>query len=310
LTVSSPEPANVPVALFVHRRPEVLGRTLECLRVSGIAQLYVFSDGPRDDSQAGGVAKVREVVRALDWIQPVIVEQPENLGLSASIRAGLDMVFARHEAAVVIEDDIQVAPEFHAYACAALAHYAECVGVAGVTGLRLPFDASVFAEYPYDVFMCPRFSSWGWATWRDRWEGFSFDAASLRSQIEARGDVDLGRAGADMPSMVDQAVVKETLGGAWDAFCATNVLLRGQDFVTPAWNMVENTGVSGGSHQHGKQYRKLAWEPDRRPPPERIRFAPVEEDDRILDGFRSYFAPRGVRGALARLRARALQATP
>jgi hypothetical protein len=298
---SSRSRADVPVALFVHRRSAVLIDTLACLRASGIGRLYVFSDGPRHDADAEGVAAVREVMRGIDWTETVIVERPENIGLSASIQAGLDMVFARHDAAVVIEDDIQVSPEFFGYARAALEHYADSQIVAGITGLRLPFDASVLAGYPYDVFLSPRFSSWAWATWRDRWQHFDFDAASLRSRIASDG-VEARRAGADMPRMIDQAVVKETLGGAWDTFCATNMLLSGQCFVTPTWNMVDYAGYDDGTHHSGEPDWTLRWEAERRPRSvQEIRFAPAELDARVLAAYLDFLDPPGVRAAIRRL---------
>ncbi|MCW3033861.1 MAG: glycosyltransferase and protein, partial [Solirubrobacterales bacterium] len=275
--------------------------TLACLRGCGIGRLYVFADGPRNAGDTEGVAGVREVINGIDWTETVIVEHPENRGLSASIQAGLDMVFARHDAAVVIEDDIQVSPEFFAYACAALEHYASSQAVAGVTGLRLPFDPSVLTGYPYDVFLSPRFSSWAWATWRDRWQSFDFDAASLRRRIAA-GGLEARRAGADMPRMIDQAVVKETLGGAWDTFCATNMLLSGQSFITPAWNMVDYAGYEDGTHHSGEPDWKLHWEAERRPSSaEEIRFAPAEPDQRVLRAYLDFLDPPGVRAAIRRL---------
>lgn len=32
----------------------------------------------------------------------------------------------------------------------------------------------------YDVYGCGRISSWGWGTWRDRWEQYSVDNNALK----------------------------------------------------------------------------------------------------------------------------------
>lgn len=279
------------MALFVYSRPEQLRRTLDCLRRNSVERLYVFSDAAADPGVTAEVDAVREIVRAVTWTDPVIVEQVENLGLSASIRAGLDVVFAEHGQAIVIEDDVCVAPEFYEYARAALRAYESSQRVAGVTGLRYPFARAPLAAYPFDAFMSPRFSSWGWATWKDRWDSFEFDRDVLRRRLAERGDLAPQRAGADMGWMVQAAVVDETLSGSWDVVCATNMLLNDQYFVTPTWNMVENSGLVEGTHQTGRAPAwDLAWEPDHMPDPHALRFPPVVEDEDVLRVYRDFFA--------------------
>jgi hypothetical protein len=281
----------VPVALFAYRRPEQLKRTLECLRACGLEQLYVFSDGPGDAATVDDVEQVRELVSRVDWIEPVMIARPQNLGLSESIRSGLDQLFESNDAVIIIEDDVCVAPEFYDYARRGLAHYAGNERVAGITGLRYPFTTRAFGGYPFDVFLSPRFSSWSWATWKERWRGFSFDLESLRREITSAAAFRPERAGADMPDMVHGAVIAGTLSGSWDVVCATNMLLRGQYFVTPAWNMVENTGLSEGTHFSAPPPWDLTWERERRPPDAHIRFAPVEEYEPILRDYLRFFKP-------------------
>ena len=283
---------EIPVALFVHRRHELLPRTLDCLRAAGVSKLYVFSDGPRDSTEAYAVAKVRETIAGIDWIDPVTVAWTGNMGLSQSIRSGLDHLFARHEAAVIVEDDVCVAPEFYEYACRALGHYWRDRRVAGITGYRPPFTTRALDAYPFDVWLSPRFSSWGWATWRDRWHDFSFDLASLRRELESADRFHPERAGYDVPMLIHDAVVTEKLGGAWDVVCNTNMLLHGQYFVAPAWNMIENTGFEDGTHFSGPPPWRLAWERDRRPAD--IRFAPGEECEPILRDYLRFSQPTRV----------------
>jgi hypothetical protein len=293
------------VALFVYRRSAQLPRTLECLRANGVEQLYVFSDGPDGESAAADVSAVRELISALDWIEPIVIAREENLGLSSSIRAGLDWLFEIHERAIVIEDDVCVAPEFCEYARLALDRYADEPAVAGITGLRYPFDRGALEGYPFDVFLSPRFSSWAWATWSDRWREMCFDLSELRGRIAAARSFRARRAGADMPGMVHDAVVTERLTGSWDVVCAANMLLHGRYFVTPVWNMVENTGLVEGTHSSGAPAWTLAWEPEHRPALESVSFAPVAEDGRVLRAYLRFFAlsrRRDLIGSFARMR--------
>jgi hypothetical protein len=292
--------AAPPVALFVYRRHRELERTIQCLRDCHIEQLYVFSDGPAGEQAERDVSLVRRCLADIDWVEPVLVEHPVNLGLSRSIRAGLDRVFAEHETAVVIEDDVCVARDFYDYARSALAHYWDEERVAGITGLRYPFGRGPLSGYPFDVFHSPRFSSWAWATWRDRWEAFEFDAEILRARIAAAPRFDPSAAGIDMAGMIDAAVVTETLRGSWDVVCATNMLLEGSSFVTPTWNMVENSGLAHGTHADGAPSWELTWEPRPDPGPgEPLRFAPFGFDEQVLGTYRRFFAGSPKGGPLA-----------
>jgi len=308
----SPGAVQVPVALFVYSRPRQLERTLECLRDGGVRELHVFSDGAKGEADAEGVAEVRRLLSGIDWTEPTVIERGENMGLSSSIRDGLDRLFQTHASAIVIEDDICVAPEFYEYASLALRRYEGERAVAGVTGMRCPFSRRAFDGYPYDVFMSPRFSSWAWATWRDRWREFDFDKSSLRRQIGAAAGFRPELAGADLPGMIHDAVVTESLKGSWDVVCAANMLLQGELFVTPAWNMVENTGLSEGTHASEDPPWQLRWEPEHRPEPGAIRFAPPEQDEQVLQGYLQCFehtaeggsAIARARGSAARWRSR------
>jgi hypothetical protein len=110
--------------------------------------------------------------------------------------------------------------------------------------------------------------------------------------------------------MVHGAVVSETLHGSWDVVCAANMLLRGQYFVTPAWNMVENTGLSEGTHASAPPRWELRWEPELKPDFDQIRFAPVEESDRVLREYLRFFKPSPMDLVRARLHALAIRMAP
>jgi hypothetical protein len=262
----------VPVALFVYNRANVLERTLACLRGAGLDTLHVFSDGPRNDEDAAGVERVRELVRGIRWADTTIHERPANLGLSASIVSGVSEVLETHERVIVVEDDVWVAPEFGRFVAAALSAYAHDERVVGVTGLRLPFSRRALRGYPYDAFLLPRFSSWGWATWRRAWRTLELDVERLAQRVRDSG-ARLDVAGHDVPEMW-RRVVSGELRGAWDVRCCVSMVANGQLIVTPVWNMVENGGLESGTHFRKPPPFTLRWETERRRDVDALRFPP------------------------------------
>lgn len=281
--------ARLPVALFVYNRPRQLERTLECLRASKPDFLYVFCDGPRERAVEARVQAVREMVRRIDWVETEIIERSENLGLSRSIREGVDYVLGQHERVVVIEDDVCVSGEFLDYMRTCLDYYANNPEVAGVTGLRYPFDRACFENYKYDVFFAPRSSSWGWGTWRRFWRSLDFDDASIIRKLEGR-EANLSRAGADFPGMVD-ALKAGSLQGGWDVYCCVNIILSGQYFVWPTWNQIENFGFAEGTHAgDGVPTWQLAWERSNRRGISALRLPDrVELDEVVMKQFLEFF---------------------
>jgi hypothetical protein len=283
--------SDVPVALFAYSRPRQLEAVLAALRVAGVDKLYVFSDAPADATAEEGVRRVREILRGITWTQPTVVERGANLGLSASVRAGLDAVFSEHDRAVVVEDDIRVAPEFYRYAVSCLERFAADERVAAVTGLRYPFDRSPLDESPYDVFFTSRFCSWGWATWRRAWERMDFDESHLVERLR-RNRIEIAAAGDDLLIAARQ-LMRGTLRGGWDVYCALSVLADDSVVAWPTWNMIENLGFEEGTHVGEEPPTwQLAWETQFATDPSRLTFPHQPVKNGLNDAFLRFFAGR------------------
>jgi hypothetical protein len=252
-----------PVAVYAYNRPAQLAKTLACLQKNNIKTLYVFIDGPMGSEDEEGVDAVRRLVRSIRWISPEVVERSVNHGVRESMLLGLERVFSEHDRVVVVEDDIAVAPEFYAFMSACLDRYRKEDRIAGVTGLRYPFDRRAFDDYPYDVFLSPRFSSWGWGTWKRWWETIDFSHERAVKWLATTTDDELRIAGFDVPAMARYLAEGGLEWGATtaDVYSLLHMIRNRQLFVCPTWNMVENLGFSDGTHASGSsQSWSLEWE--------------------------------------------------
>jgi hypothetical protein len=302
----------LPVVVFAYKRPQLLARTLACLRAAGAERIYAFVEAPESEDDADAVAAVRRELAAIDWATASVVERERHLGWTASLQAGLDDVFQHEQRAAVIEEDVAVAPEFLAYAARALARYEDEPVVAGVTGLRLPFSRRSLRRYPYDALMLPRFFTWGWATWRRAWETFEFDVDALVARLRAE-PVALEEGGADLPWMVRAGLVQRRVADPWDIGLSVQLLLERRLFVVPTWNMVEHLGAATGLHGPAPSY-ELRWETDHRPGAiEALRLPPPRVGARTLKAYHVFrenprgwtarrLLPRPARRLLRRLR--------
>ena len=180
-----------PVALFVYNRADNTRRTLRALLANTLApqtQLYVFSDGGRDEPSWSAVNEVRavlhevqeEVARTHSLQSMTIVERPVNYYLERNIIEGIVEVFKHHDSVIVLEDDIVTAPYFLQFMNDAFHLYRDdkkVMHVSGFTRIEPDAPSSTFpsptgegAGVRLSFYFTPFMAGWGWGTWRDRWQ--------------------------------------------------------------------------------------------------------------------------------------------
>lgn len=224
--------SNIPVVLFVYRRPDILQRVLECFRADGVPLLYVFSDGPKNAAVAAEVATVRELLQSIDWCECVIVERATNLGLGTSVKCGVSAVLQQHDSAIIYEDDLISVPGTYRYLVSALRHYENDSRVMSVTAWTHP------RIVPPDVGTSPYFDGkgecWAWGTWARAWEGMDAPAVTIMQECREMG-IDIEKYGTDLPKMVAEAERKNLWAAGW----FYHQMRRKGLCMRPPWSMVE-----------------------------------------------------------------------
>jgi hypothetical protein len=169
--------ALAPVAIFAYRRTDHLTQTLDALeRCPEFAQsaVFVYSDGAKNEACQADVTAVRSLLRARAKPNMTIIEATENRGLAASIIAGATELCDRFGRAIVVEDDLVVAPCTLAWFNRALDAYAKSEQVLHINGYQ--HYVPEFRDRQQGVI--GRFvGSWGWATWNRAWRTFDQTAA-------------------------------------------------------------------------------------------------------------------------------------
>lgn len=295
----------VPVVLLTYVRHAHLARTLEGLRAAGVTRLLAYSDGPRADRDRDAVAGVRRLLRAIDWADVQLVEREENLGLGRSVLAAVGETLSRHDAAIVVEDDLVWVPGAYAYLCAALRRYRDDPAVMSVASWTHPLitPAGLGAAPYFDGRPC----SWAWGTWARSWGGMDRPAEALLRDCRARG-LDVYRYGADLREMAAEELDRNI----WYVRWAYHHLARGGLCLRPPWSMVEHIGFDATATNAGGDDR---WRnpPLRDAPPIPASWPAVVEHPRCAalwqaaSGGRPSLPrrlARGLRRALRRLRGR------
>lgn len=256
-----------PIALFVYNRPEHTRRTLDALLRNPEAKdsdLFIFSDGPKNDEAAPTVGRVRQELRRVSGVRSVsITERERNLGLAASVTDGVSRLCAKYGRAIVLEDDLLIAPGFLEFMNLALNRYADEERVMQISGYMYPGEFGG----PGDTLFLPMISCWGWATWKRAWDRYDPTMAGyevLRGDRVLRKRFDLGGA-YDYFGMLKRQAAGEI--DSWGIRWHLSVFMHNGLVLYPAKSMVRNIGVDGSGTHSGSAalQRKLSAEPEPAP---------------------------------------------
>lgn len=199
---------TAPVVLFVYNRLDHTMNVIDSLKKNQLSEktdLFVFSDAAKNEKASEAVKSVREYLRESDWKDSfrkvTIVEAEKNKGLAKSIIGGVTDVLKEYGKVIVLEDDLVLSPYFLKYMNGALDYYQNVSDVWSISGYSFPMKS--LKNYPHDVFYSYRGTSWGWATWLDRWEKTDWevkDYAKLMSDKEMQKQ--FNRGGNDLTGMM------------------------------------------------------------------------------------------------------------
>jgi glycosyltransferase involved in cell wall biosynthesis len=166
-------PENLaPIVLFCYNRPWHLRQTIESLQLNLLAsqsELIIFSDGPKQSPDQPFVTEIRNYLADLKGFKSVkIIAAEQNNGLAKSVIKGVSDVLESYEKVIVLEDDMLSTPDFLTFMNEALHIYQERKDIFTVTAYSPPIE--VPSAYRHDLYLAPRASSWGWGTWKSRWQ--------------------------------------------------------------------------------------------------------------------------------------------
>ena len=160
-----------PIILFVYNRPEHTKKTVDALKVNQLASdslLYIYSDGNKNQKDKNSVEEVRKYISSISGFKEVkITLREKNIGLADSVISGVTEIINQYEKAIVLEDDIVTSPYFLKFMNEALEFYKDDKRIHSISGYNFPIK--IPKSYQNKIYLSPRPSSWGWATWKNRW---------------------------------------------------------------------------------------------------------------------------------------------
>lgn len=239
----SPLAPLAPIVLFAYKRVDALAKTIEALRNNPLADqstLHVFVDGPKGPADALKVDQVKALIDTISGFRQIERHYSDvNRGLANSVIRGVSQVLASHPFVIVLEDDLITAPTFLTYMNTCLQTYQHKPKVFAVSGYTFPFQKP--ANYSYDVYFFPRHSSWGWATWADRWQQADWQVADYQEFMQdKKAQQAFSAGGDDLVRMLRRQMEGEM--DSWAIRWAYSQFKNKAYTVYPVWSKVDNIG--------------------------------------------------------------------
>ena len=164
---------NTPVVFLIFNRYETASEVFEQIRKAKPRKLFVVADGPRASKpgEKALVDKTRSIIDGVDWECELYTNFSDvNLGCDKRVVSGINWAFEYVDRAIILEDDCCPTMQFFEF-CQEMLNRYECdkriayiSGSVSIKGFKCQHD------YFYSYFG----DTWGWATWKDRWNRFEY----------------------------------------------------------------------------------------------------------------------------------------
>ncbi|EOR94569.1 hypothetical protein ADIARSV_2167 [Arcticibacter svalbardensis MN12-7] len=234
--------------------------TIEHLKQNYLAastDLYIFSDGAAKIADSKQVDLVRDYLQTIDGFKEVNIQTSAvNKGLAKSIIDGVTEVLKIHESVIVLEDDLLTSTNFLNYMNQSLEFYKENKKVFSVSAYSFPI---LFPQvYIYDNYFTKRGSSWGWGTWRNRWESVDWQVSDYDDFAHnpiARKK--FNQMGSDMADMLDKQMKGKV--NSWAIRWCYHQFKTDTFTAFPSQSKIQNIGFSAAAtHTSSVQQSRFA----------------------------------------------------
>lgn len=242
-----------PIVVFGYNRDVHLKHTLLALQNNigaNNSDVYLYLDGNKNEKDEGSVSAVYQVALEVEKANKFgsfkIIKRDCNYGLAKSVIEGVTEIINQYGKVIVLEDDIITSTDFLMFMNQSLEFYNNNSEIWSISGYTFPLKSlNCIAE---DVYIAYRASSWGWGTWKNRWDKIDWeikDYTKFRFNLFLRNR--FNRGGTNMSDMLDRQMANEI--SSWAIRWCYAQFKENTVSIFPCKSKVCNIGLDGsGTH--------------------------------------------------------------
>ena len=238
-----------PVIIFCYRRKiDKLIYSLLRNKESSNSKLFIFSDGFKSNLDEHDVLNVRKSLKKIKNFKSVsIIESDKNNGLANSIIKGVTSIINKFDKAIILEDDLIVSPYFLNFMNNSLNFYKKNEHIWSISGYSPPINYP--KNYREEVFLSLRSTSWGWATWSNRWDRVDWSMKNFNQFKKNKDKIkQFEEGGNDLFKMLELQHLGKI--DSWAIRWCYYQFLHSAFSLTPKRSMIKNIGFSDKFRTH------------------------------------------------------------
>ena len=255
---------EVPVCLFTWKRWDNVEKIISRLKEANIKNIYVKSDGWRNETEKDEVLSVRNKLKsAFDWDCSVtFLFEDENRGVYKQIGLGAIDIFKKEDICIFLEDDNLPEVTFFQYCKEMLFKYKNDEKVFFIAGTNY---SGAWNKSDSDYMFVKALLPCGWASWADKFikyydktlEYFDDDNNRKKYLCFYRSKV-LGKQQLGSILGERQLFLKENRFRSWDYHLIGSIMRNDLFVISPKYNQITNIGVDGlGIHDLKKPKKNV-----------------------------------------------------
>jgi hypothetical protein len=245
-----------PVVIFGYKRPKHLYHLLNSLEkceYSNKTDVFIFVDGARREEDKPIILETYKIANMdRKFRTKKVIRSDYNKGLANSVIDGVTEIINKFGKVIVLEDDLIVNKNFLRVMNNMLDFYEQDEKIWSISGYSFPIDTSSIIV---DWYAVKRASSWGWASWHNRWNKIEWDMNALLTK-NAQKLKSLYREIPDSKMMIYN--YKKGFIDSWALRWTLNQYFLDKISLSPKYSLLRNNGFdSSGTHgSMRKDYNK------------------------------------------------------
>lgn len=242
-------------------RPKQLEELLRSL-TQFHCKIYVSLDVAKKDDFENEVL-VNECKLVIDNFSSYITElriSPSNQGCFRGVSNAISWGFTKESRLIILEDDIRIGEAFLIFASQMLQEYEDTDTIGSIAGTNyVPAEFVTNTNHPFRLSAFT--SSWGWATWSDRWKDYEADLLNFPTMQYRYPENFWNFARMRYWKRIFNRTA-EGVYDAWDYRWLYSNWIHNRLTIVPGSNLVTNVGFGQGA-THTKNDVPPSWVPSK-----------------------------------------------
>ncbi len=165
---------NAPVLLITFKRPDNTEKLINILIENKINKIFIYNNGPRNEDDNLECSKTKRIIQTYSkkYNNIEVLYKEKNTGLKYNIPEAINWVFQTNDRAIILEDDCFPNQNFFSFCNELLEKYENDQRIGQISGSNFLNHKNFIYKTKQSYYFSNIVNCWGWATWKNRWEGF------------------------------------------------------------------------------------------------------------------------------------------